>query len=255
MSRQLLSSLNGNKNGQLKKFIDNFEGEPRIAWYPSAGEDFRAMLYLHPNYSILNPATEQEPAAPDIFLFTDYFPWEFSRFLDKNFVYGDSRTSVIIESIEELPNLMLPLHSEIVDFIEGSKATDRAVFMKIRINSDRLGKMTIPVIYAFAENEAFCAEKLLPNHAILSHIVHVRYGGGCGGGGKASGIWLLNVLEKLQCEMYVTDTHYNWQQGDLKALELYPIIPVITTAKLISIRTISGISWSGHGDVSFNLVS
>jgi hypothetical protein len=47
MSRQLLEHLNGNKAGQLNNFLDNFEGEPRIAWYPSAGEDFRALLYLH----------------------------------------------------------------------------------------------------------------------------------------------------------------------------------------------------------------
>ena len=32
MNRELLLNLNGNKTGQLKKFLDVFEGEPRIAW-------------------------------------------------------------------------------------------------------------------------------------------------------------------------------------------------------------------------------
>ena len=50
MNRELLLNLNGNKTGQLKKFLDVFEGEPRIAWYPSAGEDFRPLLYLHPKF-------------------------------------------------------------------------------------------------------------------------------------------------------------------------------------------------------------
>lgn len=75
MSRQLLYSLNGEKNGQFKRFLDSFVGVPRIAWYPSGGEDFRALLHLHPAYSQINRAKGEEPAPPDIFLYTDYFPW------------------------------------------------------------------------------------------------------------------------------------------------------------------------------------
>ena len=81
MNRELLINLNGNKTGQLKKLLDNFEGEPRIAWYPSAGEDFRPLLYLHPKFSNLNRGIRQEPQTPDLFIFTDYFPWKSSKFL------------------------------------------------------------------------------------------------------------------------------------------------------------------------------
>ncbi len=62
MSKELLSNLNGNKSGHLKRFIDEFDGDPRIAWYPSAGTDFRALLYLHPSYSQLHPASQNEAA-------------------------------------------------------------------------------------------------------------------------------------------------------------------------------------------------
>jgi hypothetical protein len=255
MSKQLLLHLNGGRTGQLKQFLDNFTGEPRILWYPSAGEDFRALMYLHPDYSKLNPASESEPQSPDIFLFTDYYPWHYSAFLDKRTIYSDSRTTVYIEYIEELPKLnLLPLHPELVDFPEGSIATDRALFLKIRIESHMLGSIIYPVIYAFAENESFYCKKLMPNNSVISHIVHVRYGGGCMGGGRATGVWLKNVLEKLQCEMFITDGHYYWQDGDEFALSLCPSIPRVSDVELKPIRVVHSEGWSGHGDVSWNLV-
>ena len=88
MNRELLLNLNGNKTGQLKKFLDVFEGEPRIAWYPSAGEDFRPLLYLHPKFSKINRAIGQEPQTPDLFIFTDYYPYESSKFLDSKTIYS-----------------------------------------------------------------------------------------------------------------------------------------------------------------------
>jgi hypothetical protein len=51
MSKELLYKINGNRTGEFKKFLDGINGEPRITWYPSAGEDFRALLYLDPSYS------------------------------------------------------------------------------------------------------------------------------------------------------------------------------------------------------------
>ena len=255
MTRQLLSNLNGNKTGQLKNFLDNFTGEPRIAWYPSAGEDFRALLYLHPSFSQLNPASGQEPQSPDLFLFTDYFPWQHSSFMDSRTIYSDNRTTVNIEHIEELPRLNLPLHEELVHFKEGSNATDRAVFLKIRIDSDKLGSISYPVVYAFAENETFYCNKIVPNKATISHIIHVRYGGGSCGGGNASGVWLLNVLKKLNCELFITDGHHHWQTGDKFALELCSSIPKESNSRLTPIRVVQSQGWSGHGDVSWNLIS
>ena len=255
MTRQFLSDLNGNKNGEFKKFLEEFKGEPRIAWYPSAGEDFRALLYLQPIFSKLHRIEIQEPQSPDLFLFTDYYPWQQSTFLDNRTIYSDHRTTVFIESIEELPRLNLQLHKELVEFPEGSKATDKALFLKIRIDSTQLGSITFPVIYAFAENETFYCEKIIPNKATISHIIHVRYGGGVSGGGYASGVWLQNVLEKLECELFISDDHYSLQSGDLYALELCPSIPKDSNAILTPIRVIPSRLWSGNGDVSFNLVS
>lgn len=255
MTKKLLTDLNGNKTGELKKFIDNFKGEPRIAWYPSAGTDFRALFFLHPSFSQQHRASEAEPQVPDIFLFTDYFPWKEHTFMNNEIIYSDDRTTVIIEHLEELPRLNLPLHEQIIHYHRGSSKTDRAVFLKIRIESNRLGSFSFPVVYAFAENEAFYCNKLVPNEATISHIIHVRYGGGYGGGGSANGAWLLNVLKKLNTELFITDGHHEWQSGDDFALRICPSIPKYSDVELKSIRTVPSESWSMHGDVSWNLVS
>lgn len=257
MSKQLLYHLNGNKTGKFRRYLDNFKGEPRIAWYPSAGTDFRPLLYLSPQFAEKSkPAGGTEPAPPDIFLFTDYFPWKESDFLDTPDIHIDDKTQVIVKNMEELPRLNIPLDAEIVDFHNESVATGRVVFMEVTVNSTVLGEISLPVIYAFAENESFCAEKILPLNGRISHVIHVRYGGGCGGGGFASGIWINNVLKRLHCEVLITDGHYHMQAGDECAQKKYPVLaPHGRPPKFLPIRVVPSKSWSNHGDVSWNLVS
>jgi hypothetical protein len=255
MSKKLLLDLNGKNNGAFRSWLDNFKGEPRIAWYPSSGEDFRDLLYLHPGFSDINPASKPEPRCPDIFLHTDYFPWSTSTFLDSSNIHLDDRTSVSVKSIEELPRCKLPLDDQIVDFPQGSLATNRVLFLEAEISSNVLGKFLAPVVYAFVENGAFCAERVLPKGGRFSHVVHVRYGGGCGGGGKSSGIWLLNVLRQLHCELFVTDSHYSRQSGDERTYTIYPSLAGNEDqSQLEQIRVLPSEGWSGHGDVSWNTI-
>ena len=111
--------------------------------------------------------------------------------MDSIFIYDDYRTTVIVESIEELPMLNLLLHKEIVHLGKGT-ATDRILFLKIRVECVRLGKIYFPVICVFVENEA---------------------------------------------------------------LEICSDIPDKSSIKLTPIKNLSGISWSDHEDVTWNLVS
>lgn len=246
MSKELLLNLNGNKKGEFYKWLDDFKGEPRIAWYPSAGEDFRDLLYLHPDYAELNKASGPEPQAPNLFLHTDYFPWGTSTFLDTRTIHLDDRTSVTLTSIEELPSCDLPLDDQIVDFPKGSAATGRVLFMQLEVHSDKLGSFTCPVLYAFVENGAFCSKVALPANAVFSHVMHIRYGGGLGGG-KASGMWLENVLKGLGCECYVTDGRRNIQSGDERTWTLYPeLAPIENKPELKTIRSLPGRSWSEY---------
>jgi len=257
MSLNLLKHLNGSSTGGLKAFIQKYEGkgEPRICWYPSAGEDFRALMYLHPAFNKVSPAAKQDPPPPDIFLYSDYSIFKTSALLESKVIYTDKRTFVTVGAMEELPKIGTSLHSEIVIFPEENTLTGRALFLTINIESNKYGRISAPVVYVFAENEAFCGERLIPLNARLSHIIHVRYGGGFGGG-YTSGIWMLNVLKRLHCEMFISDGHYHKQRGDTKAIKLYPVLgETDCKANLEVIRSVESMSWSGHGDVTWNLVS
>lgn len=233
MNRQFLSNLNGTNTGLLRKFLHDFQGEPRIAWYPSAGRDFRPLLYLHPEYSRLFPAQGREPRPPDLFLFTDHLAYHMD-FVDNEIITRGDRTTAYIESIEELPRLTIPLHREITsDIIRPN--TNRVYFMHIKIESNRLGSYSSPVVYAITENESFYCYKIAPNNAKISHIVHVVYGSGLGGG-RATGAWLINVMQKLNCELFITDGRLYWVSGDEYALAFCPSIPKERTARFTEIR-------------------
>jgi hypothetical protein len=165
MTLQLLKNLNGNNKGELFLFIDKFTktNEPRISWYPSAGQDFSALLFLDSIF--LLPTKKSDPKPPDIFLFSDYSPWEGTRFLDSRCI---SETFFEIKHIEELPKLDTKLYPEILYLPKGSSATNKCLFLLVEITSGKLGVKSFPVIYAYAGNESFCAEKLIAYNAKVS---------------------------------------------------------------------------------------
>lgn len=202
-SLKLLQLLNGGEKGRLAEWLSSRHNEPRIAWYPSAGEDFRWLLYLHKDYRKVHPSLDEEPVPPDIFIHTDYFPWNDSNFLDRPLHYSDQHTSITIAHIEELPRLDLPVHDDLVDSPPGS-ATNRVMYLEIAINSQRLGRYTQPLIYAFAENSAFCSEYLVRPKATVSHIMQVRYGNSLGGGLSSPG-WIRHQFGILNTEVGITD--------------------------------------------------
>jgi hypothetical protein len=100
------------------------------------------------------------------------------------------------------------------------------------------------------ENEAFIARVALPAKARFSHVIHIRYGGGLGGGGRAAGAWIRPILPKLGCEVFLTDNHERIQLGDTAALQLYPELEGDPdTFTLEEFRLLPSANWSDHGDV------
>jgi hypothetical protein len=223
MSRALLEYLNGDNNGLFRSVLDTLGPDPNIVWYPSAGTDFRPLLLLSPQYADVLGLQSQEIPFPDIFLFSDYYPWESSSFLDTPLIYKDKHTEVVFTDVEMLSPRYLPLDPEILLFLDRKpKAYGQVIFLKVQIKSDLLGTLEYPVLYVFNENEAFCSKVLLPQKARISHIYYQRYGNGFGGG-LASGYWLLNVMKRLQTSNFI----YQWMHGqmdigDKAALMLYP---------------------------------
>ena len=250
-----LRKLVGERGGRCRTWLENLGREPRIAWYPSGGEDFRPLMYLSGEYSEAHPVPGGEPLPPDLFLYTDYFPWSTSRFLDTPVLYQGTRTAVTATHMERLPRVDLPLDPGILDFPRGGRHTGSVVFLETEVRSDVLGTLRWPVLYAFCENEAFCACRMLADQGPASHVIHVRYGGGMGGGGRASGAWLVNVLHRVGCEVFVEDGHLDFQEGDDEAIWRYPGLGATgPEPRLEPMRRMAAKSWSNHGDVTWNRV-
>jgi hypothetical protein len=222
MSLELLYNLNGEKRGAFYNWLNCQNQEPRIAWYPSAGNDYRDLLYLSDQYSRKNPAGISEPPSPTFFIHTDYGAFFNKKLRSGIKLYEDVRTVVQLKRIEELPRCDIALADGIVDQFKNNILAGRVVFMEIDVQSKALGHLKAPVLYAFCENEAFCSNVLLPLRAKISHIVQVRYGAGMGSGGRAAGIWLWNVMGRLGCQVYVGDGDRRRQSGDLIAYQRYP---------------------------------
>lgn len=259
MSLQLLEKLNGNKNGALLKFINSFKKdnkEPQIAWYPSAGEDFRDVLYLSKSYYQKNTIENIEIEAPDIFIHTDYLD---GNLFDKNVqevVYYDyPRTTIRLIHKEQLKDLHLTLDGQIIDFPNGNEITHKVIFTILAIDSHKLGKWEIPLIYVFSENAAFVSEFALPNNAKFTHIINVAYGGGCGGGGRSSGIWIKNILRRIGCKILITDDNYFEIDGDLRVYELFPNLTWEENCVLRNVHITPVNSWVRYGDIYWQLVS
>lgn len=262
MSRHLLEHLNRGRQGLFARWLEAHPGQPRIAWYPSAGFDYRDLLYLHPRFSARHPVGEREPAAPDIFIHTDYLSFAES-FPKSSVLHEDKHARMVVRSCEELP----PLSRCETGSLEGivsrpdlATMLGRVFFLEIEVRSDTQGETVLPVLYVFTENASFYANVVQPCFGRLSHILHIRYGNSLGGCGLSSGIWLLNILEPSGCEAFVTDNGYdqpNW--SDRKVEELYPELAGDHGAleggygrsPWRTLRTLSGRLWSDVGRVDW----
>jgi hypothetical protein len=258
MSIELLYHLNGENRGAFYDWLQSQSDAPRIAWYPSAGSDYRDLLYLSEQYATKDPAGAEEPAAPTFFIHTDHGSFFDEQAFSSAELYKDYRTTVEVKTLEELPRCVIDPACGIVDASRDDSLTGRVVFMEIEVRSRALGLIKAPVVYAFCENEGFCAKVLLPLKSKISHIVQVRYGAGMGSGGWAAGIWLWNVMERLGSEVYVGDGDRRRESGDLVAYERYPDLRGSERQVLnVEIRRLHTKGWhrpwDGFGEIRWNV--
>jgi hypothetical protein len=203
-------------------------------WYPSAGNDFRDLIFCSGEYPEIN-------IAPELFIHTDCMP-DFD--LDvPNVVYKDRRTAVTLYKEREFERLTVP-QTEFAHW--ESPEAGRIILYRAEIISDRFGKIERPLIYVICENEWFAAEFLIPNRITVETICHVRYGFG---GAAASGAWLLNVLKILRTRCFISDPIPEMQNGDYAVLKKYPQFAGIRAGLEPQVE-IDGKLWANHGDVT-----
>jgi len=255
MSMRFLQGLNGNRAPAFTRLLAGFEQEPNICWYPSAGHDFRDLLYLSRAYAAHDPAIGPEADPPDLFLHTDYHPWEYQKFSDGGTVFRDERTEIRVQGIEEVGRLPLPLHDELVYFPEPNDAYGRVLYLRLKVSSKRFGDLPdVHLVYACVENAALCAEVLIPRGARLSHLINVRYQCGWGGGSvKSRGNWLSGVIGRLGVRTLITDRPLSrLESGDQAVLKIYPALSGPDgPPRGHTIRTVPSVRWAWGADVSW----
>jgi len=160
----------------------------RILYYPSADEDLRPLVFS--NQSSLDHCDitfgEHQYEEPDLFIFSDYFPWNDRQFFDSRMLHHDDNTSIVIEEFCELkPNpdhFKYTFNREHVAFDAGI-ATGRAIFFKARVHSHLSDQPKIKyAIYFFFENVNLIDQLFLKYKVEISHLVWKRDGSGLGGG-------------------------------------------------------------------------
>lgn len=231
MSRKLLEKLCGTKRGALRRFLDTFEGDPRISWYPASSLDLTEILFLQKEYIRQNPPDIEitMPEPPDIFLHTDFdslfYDEVIKKYLTKenNILHKSDRTLSVIRSIEELETFRLPadpgLHLGLNSYplyING-----KFYYIEADVKSLTAGNFLSRIIYGFVENAAFCSELVLPNEGNFTHVICKNWGMGA----RSAGYWLKNVLGRLGTEIFIDDFRAQEERdGDLRAYRLYPLL-------------------------------
>ena len=261
---ELLKGENRESQKQLDKLFCSIGDDPRILWYPSAGDDYRDISELS-NANIdrnnirgrINIATDYEiTELPDIFVHTDYFKrWAKLRqgeiFNDDN-TGKDDKTRVTIENLYELQfnnglNINYNVNEDFVVFPEEAPKSPEIYLLDVRINSDTLGEIRKPVFYFLFENINFLEEVLLRNRINISHIVKVREG--CAMGGNKKSITVAYAfLSVLNTKYLIIDNHVEDFDFDLfmeLKRELKRIGIPVMDYKLEELEPRPRIHWSG----------
>ena len=208
----------------------------RTLWYPSAGNDFRDLIFCSGKY----PGIDLDP---ELFIHTDCKP-DFDLDIP-GIVYQDKHTVVTLCKVREFDRLTVS-QQEFAHW--ESKESGRILLYQAVIISDRFGKIERPLIYVVCENEWFAAEFLIPNRIAVETVCHVRYGSGFGGA-ATSGTWLRYALKILHSRTFISDPVPEMQNGDLQVLDKYPQLAG-SPAELVPQMDIDGKLWSKHGDVT-----
>jgi hypothetical protein len=182
--------------------------QPNIAWYPSAGLDFRDLMEVN-----------RTQIDPDVFFHTDYN----SNWLQLNcgVVFKDESTSVSIERITELKfrsKVNYIINPEYVDFPNDAPQVPKIFLLDVKLES-KFGEINKPVIYFFMENINFLDEVLLHFKISLSHLIKVREG--CGMGGNRKSISLAYAfLGNLNVQFLLVDNEEHTDKELIKTIAL-----------------------------------
>ena len=232
-----------------------------ICWYPSAGKDFRSLLFLSDWYFRKNDLSLDEgQELPDLFIFTDYlglsgyyseeYEKEGFEFLKPGFCliekeYYSNSTRITVKSVERLRDTGLPFSREYAAF-DKSRAYNSSFLIEVEVESKLDGVVTTygaTVLYVTVLNELFY-NFLLRCHVKVEYQVLVRYGEGIGGGAMNGPDWIILSYRELGTKYLITEYRYV-EAAENKADKADPM-PVLE-----QFHSVSGKQWSEHDNIGW----
>ncbi|WP_035765042.1 DUF7663 domain-containing protein [Butyrivibrio sp. NC2002] len=254
----------------MKSVDEIIKSHKRICWYPSAGADFRELLFLSPKYLKWKSVSISKKELPDLFILTDCFPHDCSfkrtpspsyierlnhdNYSDLNTIVHDSRTRITVnDKIEEISFSGIPFDEIFFNF-DISDNYNKAFLMNLHIDSDKLGEWDSEVLYILVENTRFALDYLYKNKIHIDWIIKVRYGDAFGGS-TLSGDWLLKLLGPLNVKYYLSNkvTESSFEYIPESIIKEYPIHKEIlndtSLQNLEEVHRVDAVTWSDQGDI------
>ena len=245
----------------------------KICWYPSAGADFRELLFLSEQYCKWRNVPISSDELPDLFILTDCNPsdicftktlgttcveelngdyYSLMRYLFKSL---DGRTLITLRNrVECIEKIDIPFDSNLFCF-EPSNNYGNAYFIQAKVHSKPLGIWNVDMLYILTENTNFGLHYLVKHNIFIDYIVRVRYGDAFGGS-RLSGEWLLKLLRPLNVKYFlsnpITEDSFKYIPTLLlqdNYLEYKDIIEDTSKIALKEIYRVNAITWSNQGDI------
>ena len=211
----------------IEEVIRQFE---HVCWYPSAGSDFRALLFLSDWYYKKNDVpTDEGQALPELFVMTDYLGlgslYEEERFWGDAYgqirngycdpgtyllhvAYKNTSTDIIVKRYEKLRDMRLPYDYRL-DCREESEVYNSAFLIEVEVVSrsyDEIRRYETSVLYAAAENQMFAKRIAIRCGFKMEYLVIMNYGAGFGGGNGIGFEWIFDEYKELGIR-YVVSNH------------------------------------------------
>jgi len=253
---------------KVKSIIQNHK---KICWYPSAGADFRTLLFLSKQYCAKKNVNIDTNELPDLFVFTDCKPQDIS-FSSKNgyteinklncsianeikFLYAsyDCQTIIRVNKICNCDDLNIPSNDNLF-YLTKSENYGKVFYMQVHISSQSLGEWDTDILYILIENTGFAFDFLIKNRVFVDYIVRVRYGDSFGGS-ALQGEWLLKLIKPLKVKYFlsnkVEEKSFKYIPSELsKIYQNYEYIWSNTDIiQLTEFYCVSEKSWSKQGDI------
>lgn len=270
--------MESNNNNTI---LDVIKEHNCICWYPSAGADFRPLIYFNQfHYEDIKIPIDEGQVFPDLFILTDVqltkSVWNRSRqemwptylsYLDKkdgleriHTLYRDRRTEIAVNKCRELKALDIGCEPKgLAEEYEVSELYRRVFCFDVTVKSNFFysgvkNEWDVTVLYVFAENREFARDVLMKNKVHVDYIPVACYGEG-GGGAELMPDWLPEILGYLQCKYYVSNYQYidhyiNNEPEDMKYFSEYEL----PQCELKPYYGVPGEYWSNRGVVIWNRV-